>query len=120
MSLRGFRTVVVCVLAAACCALTLLSCGGSPLAPSGQLLVSVSENGTLPAPGKRIEVIGTTLSEVTNANGQAAFVLRAGSYVVRAYALGTPGPGRPYVEQTVVVESAQLSQAQFNDCTMCR
>ena len=120
MSLRGFRTVVVCMLATACCALTLLSCGGSPMAPGGQVLVTVLENGVRPAPGKRIEIRGTTLSEVTNANGQAVFIVHAGTYVVRAYDLGTPGPGLPYVEQTVEVQSAHMSQAQFNDCTMCR
>jgi len=120
MSLRGFRTVVVCMLAAACCVLPLLSCGHSPLAPGSHLLVYVSEDGIRPAPGKRIEIQGTTLSQTTNANGLALFTVRAGSYVVRAYALGTLGPSRPYVEQSVLVEPARTTRAEFNDCTFCR
>ena len=120
MSLRSSRTVVVYKLAAACCVLTLLSCGRSPSAPSGQLLVYVSQDGVRPAPGKRIEIRGTSLSQSTDANGMVQFSVHAGSYVVRAYAIGTPGPGRPFVEQTVDVKSALTTRAQFNDCTMCR
>jgi hypothetical protein len=124
MNLRGFSTVVVCKLAAACCVLALLSCGHSPLAPGGAVLVYVLENGVVPSPGKKIEIRGTLLdqtqSQTTDANGEAVFIVRAGSYVVRAYEIGTPGPGRPYVEQSVEVAPAQTSRARFNDCTMCR
>jgi hypothetical protein len=120
MSLRGLGTDVVCKLAAACCVLTLLSCGRSPSAPGGRLLVYVSENGVRPAPGKKIEIRGTSLSQSTDENGLALFTVHAGSYVVRAYEIGTPGPGLPFVEQSVEVESARTSQAHFNDCTMCR
>ena len=122
MSLRGFRTVVVCALAAVCCALTLLSCNRSPMAPAGVLLVHVTENGVAPAPDKRIEIRGAPFSQSqsTDQNGEAVFLVHAGSYVVRAYELGTPGPSRPFVEQSVEVQSAQTSRAEFNDCTMCR
>jgi hypothetical protein len=119
MSRRGFGTVLVCKLAAACCVLTLLSCGRLPSAPGGQLLVYVSQDGTRPAPGKKIEIRGTSFSQFTDETGEALFRLRAGTYVVRAYALGGPGPGFPYVEQNVDVEPARMSRAQFNDCTMC-
>ena len=122
MSLRGFRSIVVCSLAY-CCVLTLLSCGRSPSAPDGQLLVYVSQDGVRPAPGKRIEIrgtpLGTSLRQSTNKNGLAVFVVRAGSYVIRAYEIGTPGPGLPFVEQSVEVESGHTIQVQFNDCTMC-
>lgn len=129
MNLRGFSTIVVGKLAAACCVLTLLSCGRAPSAPSGssgqsgaggQLLVYVSQNGVAPAPGKMIEIQGTSLSQSTDEHGEALFTVHPGSYVVRAYEIGTPGPGRPYVEQSVVVEAARTTRAQFNDCTMCR
>ena len=120
MSLRSSRALAVGLLVSACCVLPLLSCGRSPSAPSGQLLVHVTQNGAGPAPGKQIEVVGTVLSQVTDKNGLARFYLPAGSYVVRAYAIGTPGPGRPFVEQSVEVEPARRSQADFNDCTICR
>lgn len=120
MSLRGFRTNIARGLAAACCVLMLGSCGRSPLAPGGRLLVYVSQNGVDPAPGKRIEILGTPLSQTTDEHGMAHFVLPAGSHVVRAYEIGTPGPSRPYVEQSVDVESAGANRVQFNDCTFCR
>jgi hypothetical protein len=120
MSLRNFKAVVVCKVAAVGCVLALLSCGRSPTAPYGRLQVYISENGLGPAPGKRIDILGTSLSQSTDKNGLALFTVRPGSYVVRAYEIGTPGPGRPYVEQSVEVAWARTSQAQFNDCTMCR
>jgi hypothetical protein len=90
------------------------------LAPGGHLLVYVSENGAGPAPGKRIEILGTPLSQSTDENGLALFKVHAGTHVVRAYEIGTPGPGRPYVEQSVDISPASTSRVQFNDCTMCR
>ncbi len=120
MSLRGLKTVIACKLATACCALALLSCGRSPLAPEGRLQVYVSENGSGPAAGKRIEIRETSLSQSTDKNGLALFTVSPGNYVVRAYEIGTPGPGFPFVEQSVEVASARTSRTQFNDCTMCK
>lgn len=120
MNLRGISATVVHVLAAACCVFMLASCGSSPTAPGGRVLVYVSQDGAGPAPGKRIEIVGTSLSQTTDENGLAVFSVRAGSYLVRAYELGTPGPSRPYVEQSVEVQSARISRAQFNDCRYCR
>lgn len=120
MSLRGLRPIVACALVAACCTLTLVSCGHSPTAPGGQVLVHVSQNGAGAAPGKTIEILGTSLRQTTDANGIARFSLPAGSHVVRAYDLGRPGPGGLYVEQTVEVQSARTSRVEFDDCTMCR
>jgi hypothetical protein len=123
MILRSSKTSILGQIAAACCVLVLLSCGRSPSAPAGQLLVHVTQDGAGPAPGKKIEVVGTFLrgvSGVTDESGLAQFFLPAGTYVVRAYELGMPGPGRPYVEQSVEVLPARESRAEFNDCTMCR
>jgi hypothetical protein len=120
MSLSGFRIPIAYKLAAACCVLTLLSCGRSPTAPGGHLLVYVSENGIGPAPGKLIEIVGTGLTQSTDEHGLAQFKVHAGSYVVRAYEIGTPGPSRPFVEQSVEVESARTTRVQFNECTFCR
>ncbi|MEO5988137.1 MAG: hypothetical protein ABIU54_07820 [Candidatus Eisenbacteria bacterium] len=119
MPVRSFKTVAISKLATACCVLALLSCVRSPLAPEGRLQVYVSENGAGPAPGKRIEIQGTSLSQTTDKNGLALFTMRPGNYVVRAYEIGTPGPGFPFVEQSVEVVSARTSQARFTDCTMC-
>ena len=120
MTLR-LSTVVIRTLVAACCVLTLQSCNRSPTAPPGVLLVHVTENGVAPAPDKRIEIRGALLSQSqsTDQNGEAVFLVRAGSYVVRAYEIGTPGQGPSFAERSVVVQSARASRAEFNDCTMC-
>jgi hypothetical protein len=122
MDLRGFR--ISCALAAAVFTLTLLSCGHSlaPTAspPGGQLVVHVTQNGDGPSPGKRIEVVGVSLSQTTDANGLASFVLLAGPHVVRAYDIGTPGPGRPFVEQGIEVTPGQTARLEFFDCVLCR
>ena len=120
MSLRIYRAFVVGLLASVCCVLLLQSCRHSPSAPGGQLLVHVTQDGTGPAPGKQIEIVGTVFRRVTDANGLARFYLPAGSYVVRAYAIGTPGPGRPFVEQSVELDPASERQVEVNDCTRCR
>src|SRR5205809_6740013 len=118
MSFRGFRTLVVCI-PAACSVLTLLSCGHSPTAPTGRLVVYVSENGDGPAPGKKIEVVGTSRTRLTDENGIAVFIVPAGNQVVRAYEIGTPGPPPPFVEQSVEVQPSRTSRVAFNDCTLC-
>lgn len=120
LKLNGFGTAVLGLLVAACCTPLLTSCGSSPAAPGGHVLVYVSQDGSGPAPGKLIEIVRTSLSQTTDEMGIALFTVRAGTYVVRAYDLGTPGPGRPYVEQTIEVQSARISRAEFNDCSFCR
>lgn len=119
MRLRGLRTLVACSLVA-CSVLALLSCGHSPTAPTGRLVVYVSENGTLPAPGKRIEVVGTSQALLTDENGLAVFTVPVGNQRVRAYEINTPGPPPPFVEQSVEVQSTRPSRVEFYDCTLCR
>lgn len=120
MSPHRPSVTAVRVLIAATCLFSLASCGRSPLAPGGRLLVYVSENGDGPSAGKTIEIQGTSLRQTTDENGIVEFIVPAGRWVVRAYDIGTPGPGRPFVEQTVEIERARTSRAEFNDCTMCR
>jgi hypothetical protein len=100
--------------------LALAACSHSPSTPVGQLQVHVTENFDGPSPGKRVELVGTGLAQVTDPQGLATFTVRAGPYVVRAYDLGTPGPGRAFVERDVTVENGRTTQAEFVDCTMCR
>jgi hypothetical protein len=107
-------------LAAACGVLLLLSCGRHSTSPAGHLQVHVSVNGDGPSVGKKIELQGTSLFGFTDEEGIVRFTVPARTYVVRAYGLGQPGPGRPYVEKSVPVESGHTSSAEFNDCTMCR
>lgn len=119
MGLRHFRADVVCGLAVVCCALMPLSCSHSPTAPAGQVIVYISQNGAGAAPGKTVEIVGTSLKGSTDEQGLAVFALPPGGYVVRAYDLGTAGPSRPFVEQSVDVQPARVTRVRFDDCTMC-
>src|SRR5437867_1470369 len=119
MSLRAFRILAVCVSAAGCVP-ALLSCGHSPTAPAGHVVVYVSQNGNGPAPGKKIEIVGTSQTQLSDQNGLAVFTVPVGEQVVRAYDIGTPGPPPLFVERTVTVESSRTSRVEFNDCSFCR
>ena len=122
MMLRGFGVPVVCALALASCVLFVQSCGHSvtgPGVPAGRLVVFVSQSGSIPESGKTIEIVGTSQTQVTDASGLAEFTIAAGSYVVRAYGINTPGPPPAFVEQGVVVTSGQTSRLEFFDCTEC-
>jgi hypothetical protein len=123
MNLRRSTAAVVGLIASACCALALLSCGHSPSAPAGQLVVHVTQDYAGPAPGKKIELVGPlrgrVMDRVTDEAGLARFDIPAGNYTVRVYALGEPGPGREFVQRKVQVQPASELRVEFNDCTMC-
>lgn len=89
------------------------------MAPGGELVVAVSSEAG-PSAGKRIELAGTPQAQVTDASGHALFFIRAGIYVVRAYAIGAPGPGQPFVDKAAEVSSGRTSRVDFFDCTACR
>ena len=122
MRQRVFRALTARALPAACGLLLVASCGHSPTAPmtTGLVVVYVSENGTVPAPGKKIEIVGTSQTQLTDKDGLAYFAVPAGSQVVRAYDIGTPGPPPPYVEKSVEVQSSHSNRVEFYDCTLCR
>lgn len=120
MSLRRFRALGACRLAAAFCGLALLSCSHSPTAPPGRLVVYVSRDGSAPDPGKRIEIVGMSETRLTNENGVAVFTLPTGNHVVRAYEINTPGPPPPFLERSVEIQSSRTSRVDFYDCTRCR
>ena len=109
----------VCRLAAACSLLGLLSCSGAPTAPGGVLQVYVGQDIGGPAPGKTIEIVGTSLRQTTDANGVAVFNLRSGTYVVRAYDINMGGPCCGYVDKTVEVRTGHTTRTEYSDCTRC-
>ena len=86
----------------------------------GLIRVSITQDGLRPAPGKRIELVGTLQSATTDKMGLAQFYMPAGHYVVRAYDIGTPGPGLAFVDRNADVRAGQATQVEYFDCTMCR
>jgi hypothetical protein len=69
--------------------------------------------------GKKIELVPTGLSKITDSNGIAGFTVPAGRYTVRAYEIGTPGPGRPFVDFNVESFSGLTTTVNIFDCQAC-
>ena len=95
-------------------------CGDDATGPTGRLEVAVYQDGRTGVPGKQIEIRETSQSARTGEDGQAVFTLPAGRYVVRAYEIALPGPGRPWVEETIGVVAGETVQVEFFDCPLCR
>jgi len=95
-------------------------CGDDATGPTGRLEVAVYQDGRTGVPGKQIEIRETSQSARTGDDGQAVFTLPAGRYVVRAYEIALPGPGRPWVEETIGVVAGETVQVEFFDCPLCR
>jgi hypothetical protein len=69
--------------------------------------------------GKTVEVRDLGIAKITSKTGQAEFTVPEGEYIVRVYALGTGGPGRPFVETEVSIESGDTAVVEFLDCQTC-
>lgn len=116
---RRIATSTRSALAALCVLWGAISCRHSPAAPPGAIQVHITRDTGGAAPGKKVAIEGTTLSGITNASGIVDFEVTARDYVVRAYAIGVPGPGRPFVEQPAAVSPGLTTTVEFFDCTMC-
>jgi hypothetical protein len=100
--------------------LVFASCQDAPLAPSGTVIVQVLNTAGQAVSGKEIEIVGQGMTRMTDKTGMAEFSLSPGNYVVRAYSLGVPGPGLPYVDKDTAVQSGEVSTVGFFDCDLCR
>ena len=98
--------------------LFVLSCHATSPVPEGRLEVYVA-NGQGGEAGKKIEVRGTGLSELTDVNGLATFEVPVGDHVVRAYDINQGGPCCGYVDQNAEVSAAQTTRIEFFDCMEC-
>ena len=90
---------------------------------AGSLLSTSPRTATVPSPGKRIEVVGVSLSQTTDANGLAPVrpAQPAGPHVVRAYDIGIAGAGAPFVEQGTECHAGADGLAwSSSDCVLCR
>jgi hypothetical protein len=113
MRLRSSQLVLSSLLV-----LFVLSCHATSPVPTGRLEVYVAD-GQGGEAGKKIEVRGTRLSELTDANGLAKFEVPVGVHVVRAYDISQGGPCCGYVDQDAEVSAAQTTRIEFFDCTEC-
>ncbi len=69
--------------------------------------------------GKQIDLVPTTLTRITDTAGIASFDVPAGRYTIRAYGIGTPGPGRPFVNFETESFPGQTTTVGIFDCQAC-
>ena len=88
-----------------------------PPAEPGHLVVYVYWEGG--SPGKQIKVIETEAVKLTDEAGLAGFTLTPGTYTVRAWGIGLPGPGREFVDFPATVRSGETTRIEIFDCVPC-
>lgn len=111
------RNLTLCLLAIA-----LASCGDDITKPpngTGKVEVYVFWN-EAGVPDKQIEIVETGDSGMTDWQGLILFDLPVGTYTVRAHGIGTPGPGRPYVDNAATVLRGETARVEVYDCQFCR
>ena len=101
--------------------LALTSCGhtNDVTGPHGRIQARVQNEFQQPVSGKTVEIRELSLVKTTGLDGIAEFTVLPDRYVVRAYDLGLPGPGRAYVDQGVLVKAGETAVADFVDCQTC-
>ena len=70
-------------------------------------------------PGKQIDLVPTNYSKYTDSSGTAEFIVPAGRYVVRAYGIGTPGPGSPFLDFNIETYPGLTTTVNIFDCQLC-
>src|SRR5439155_3150511 len=92
--------------------------GRPPTAPavSSRLEVFVEWRGS-GLENRRLEIVELGLAQVTDANGNAAFRLPAGSYTLRAF-VNRGGPPRAY-DQSVITRAGETERVEVWDCVPC-
>jgi len=113
----------IVVLLVCCFLFSFTSCfqsNSGGLAATGVIDASVILTGSFqPEAGKRIQIQETGKMKITDASGHVLFSAAPGTYTVRAFEIGTPGPGRPYIDSVVVVKLAETARITFVDCPQC-
>jgi hypothetical protein len=68
---------------------------------------------------KRLEIVELALEKVTNASGNAEFVLLPGTYTLRAYGINRGGMPPAYVDNTVQMMMGETTRVEVVDCVPC-
>jgi hypothetical protein len=69
--------------------------------------------------GKKIVIVELAETTYTNAGGLAQFNVHPGHYTLRAFDIGTPGPGRPFIDLTVTAFAGEATPIDIFDCQAC-
>ncbi len=102
-------------------ALFLPSCketSSQPQQPQSQIVAYVHWDGQALA-GKKIELVETGESKLTDSTGQAEFTVPAGKYTVRAYDINRGGPMSRSVDFEVDARAGEMMKVDITDCLPC-
>src|SRR5260221_1719079 len=101
--------------------LFLSPCNETPFQPpqiAGRIVAYVHW-GDQPIEGKKIELVQTGETKLTDSNGVAEFTELPGKYIVRAYDINRGGPSYLYVDFPVEVGPGQKVKVDIVDCLPC-
>lgn len=108
---------------ALCLAALIMSCSEGGLRPvetpqSGTVVVYVYWDGQ-GLSGYRVELVELGVEMTTNDDGLAEFVVSPGAYTLRAYGINEGGPGAPYIDMDVTVDSDDTTRVEIMSCLPC-
>ena len=101
--------------------LLLLSCNETPPQPpqpNSQIVAYVHWDNEALA-GKKIELVQSGETKLTDSTGQAVFSVSAGKYTIRAYNINHGGPSVGSIDFDVEVSAAGTSKIDIVDCLPC-
>jgi hypothetical protein len=100
--------------------MTALQCRDLGVAEIPQASISVFVHwGEAPIPGKKVELVQTGESKLTDDRGLAVFIVQPGSYVIRVYGINRGGPVFLHVDFSVEVKAAEFRSVDVVDCIPC-
>jgi hypothetical protein len=100
--------------------MTALQCRDLGVAENTQATITVFVHwGESAIPGKKVELMQTGESKMTDEKGLAVFVVQPGSYVIRVYDINRGGPVALFVEFNVEIKAAESRSVDVVDCIPC-
>ena len=100
--------------------MTALQCRDLGIAKNTQARITVFVHwGETPIPEKKVELMQTGESKLTDGSGLAVFIVQPGSYVIRVYGINRGGPVSLFVEFNVEVNAAESRSVDVVDCIPC-
>jgi hypothetical protein len=102
-------------------AVVLPSCTNAPIQPPlpDSAILAYVHWEQYPSVGKKIELLETGESKLTDSTGHAAFSVAPGKYTLRAYGINRGGPVMQSYDFKVVATSADTADVDIGDCLPC-
>ena len=89
-----------------------------PLPPDSHIVAYVHW-ANQPLAGKKVELVETGDTKLTDSHGQASFSVPPGKYILRAFDINRGGPAYLIVDFTVDAASGDTTKVDIFDCLPC-